>query len=49
MELVTQLCMLCVVAKHTVDIRLHYIIASELVYWICNLSLHYRIGFELIV
>ena len=31
------------------DIGLHYIIVFELTYRLCNISLHYRIGFKLIM
>ena len=35
----------CVVAQH-IMCGLHYIIVFELFYRVCNLALHYRIGFE---
>ena len=37
---------LCCFKAHCVDIGLHYMIVFELTYRLCNLFLHYRIGFE---
>ena len=39
----------CCFKVYHVDIGLHYIIVFEIIPWLCNLSLHYRIGFELIM
>ena len=35
---------LCCCRVHHVDMGLHYMIVFKLIYWLCNLFLHYRIG-----